>query len=283
MLSYQATAEELSRENSRTYWMSYNRTKKHKWNCHTAGFFSNSSRIIVFFEKEILSFSLINYCQWSCISSMIKADFRPVTMGAILSSEKRINAERIKRENLDHQLQKLQHSLHVTAVSHYIASEYYRRLDSKLQYASAFTGAIGSTTSVASKLGWKLMVSSSPRLAPVLVAVSTTSLLFTALVHLPQINNTPGNMYKAHFKSGIECQYLQKQVKFLRKTAVWDASVPWETLANQYSELLLEKKQVNTRIQSEYWSYRKALNEIENRKKEKKRKENEIRKDWCIH
>ena len=263
--------------------MSYNSNKKHKWNCHTVGFFPNISRIIVFFEKEILSFSLINYCQWSCISSMIKADFRPVTMGAILSSEKRINAERIKRENLDHQLQKLQHSLHVTAVSHYIASEYYRRLDSKLQYASAFTGAIGSTTSVASKLGWKLMVSSSPRLAPVLVAVSTTSLLFTALVHLPQINNTPGNMYKAHFKSGIECQYLQKQVKFLRKTAVWDASVPWETLANQYSELLLEKKRVNTRIQSEYWSYRKALNNIENRKKEKKRKENEIRKDWCIH
>ena len=210
---------------------------------------------------------------------MIKADFSPVTMGAILSSEKRINAERIKRENLDHQLQKLQHSLHVTAVSHYIASEYYRRLDSKLQYVTAFTGAIGSTTSVASKLGWKLMVSSSPRLAPMLVAVSTTSLLFTALVHLPQINNTPGNMYKAHFQSGIECQYLQKQVKFLRKTAVWDASVPWETLANQYTELLLEKKRVNTRIQSECWSYRKALNKIENRKKEKKRKENEIRKD----
>ena len=210
---------------------------------------------------------------------MIKEDFNPVTMGTILSSEKSINEERIKRENLDHQLQKMQRSLHVTAVSHYIASEYYRRLDSKLQYASAFTGAIGSTTSVASKLGWKLMVSSSPRLAPVLVAVSTTSLLFTALVHLPQIQNTPGNMYKAHFQSGLECQYLQKQVKFLRKTAVWDESVPWETLANQYSELLLEKKRVNTRIQSEHWSYRKALNKIENRKKEKRRTESEIRKD----
>lgn len=191
-------------------------------------------------------------------------------MGALFSSEKKENEDRMKRENLEYELQKMQHSLYVTATSHYIASEYYRNLDLKLQYASAFTGTLGSTASVASKLAWKMMSSSNPRLAPILVAISTTSLLFTAVVHLPQIQNSPGNLYQTHFKSGIECQYLLKQVKFVRKTEVWDSNVAWTTLASRYGTLLRNKKEVNARVQSEYWSYRLALKKIDNRKKEKK-------------
>ena len=192
-------------------------------------------------------------------------------MGIAFSSNTNVNAyeEQMKREKLEHELRKMQHSLHVTAFSHYIASEYYRNLDIKLQYASAFTGALGSTASVASKLSWKTMIASNPRLAPILVAISTTSLLFTAVVHVPQIQNSPANLYQAHFLSGIECQYLERQITFVAETEVWDSSVAWATLATRYSTLLKDKKEVNSRIQSEHWAYRAALAKIHNRAKEK--------------
>ena len=170
----------------------------------------------------------------------------------------------------------MQYSLHVTATSHYIASAYYRNLDIKLQYASAFTSASGSTASVASK--WKTMIASNPRLAPILVAISTTSLLFTAVVHVPQIQNSPANLYQAHFLSGIECQYLERQITFVAETEVWDSSVAWATLATRYSTLLKDKKEVNSRIQSEHWAYRAALVKIHNRAKEKQMQAEKERK-----
>ena len=201
------------------------------------------------------------------------------TMGSRFSSEKRAKEEKMKRENLYHELREMQYSLHVTATSHYIACEYYRNLDNKLQYASAVTGTLGSMSSVASKLAWKTMIAASPRLAPILVAISTTSLLFTAVVHVPQVKNSPANLYQAHFKSGIECQYLEKQVKFFTQTEVWDSSVAWTTLASRYGTLIKNKMEVNSRIQSEYWAYRAALRKIKNREKEKKMEKDSERKD----
>ena len=193
-------------------------------------------------------------------------------MGARMSSEKIAEEDRVKRQNLQNELRKMQNSLHVTSASHYISTEYYREWDIKLQYASLLTGILGSTASVASKLAWKMLVSNSPRLAPILVATSTTSLLFTALVNLPQIQNTPANLYQAHFRSGIECQYLERQVKFFTETEVWDSKVAWETLAAKYEKFLRDKKEINSKIKSENWAYRKALKKIEDREKEKQAK-----------
>ena len=189
-------------------------------------------------------------------------------MGAGFSSE-----DRMKRQKLEDELHNMQYSLHVTATSHYISSGYYRMWDTRLQYASLFTGTFGATTSVVTKLAWKMLTSNIPRLAPVLVATSTSSLLFTAIVNIPQIQNTPSNLYQAHFRSGIECQYLEKQVKFISETEVWDSRVAWETLAAKYEKLLRDKKEVNGRIQSEFWAYRKALKKIEERESEKKAKQ----------
>ena len=191
-------------------------------------------------------------------------------MGAAISSKRITEEDRIKRQNLQNELRKMQNSLHVTSTSHYISTEHYRNWDIRLQYASLFTGTIGAGASVASKLAWKMMVSNIPRLAPIVVAASTTSLLLTAIVNLPQIQNTPGNLYQAHFKSGIECQYLERQVKFFSETEVWDSKVAWETLAAKYEKLLRDKKEVNSRIQSEFWAYRKALKKIEEREREKR-------------
>lgn len=178
----------------------------------------------------------------------------------------------MKRQNLQNELRKMQNSLHVTSTSHYISTEHYRNWDVRLQYASLFTGTIGAGASVASKLAWKMMVSYIPRLAPIVVATSTTTLLLTAVVNLPQIQNTPGNLYQAHFSSGIECQYLEKQVQFFSETEVWDSKVAWETLAAKYEKFLRDKKEVNSKIKSENWAYRYALKKIENREKEKKAK-----------
>jgi len=69
------------------------------------------------------------------------------------------------------------------------------------------------------------MNAASLRLAPILVAIATTWLLFTAVVHAPQVKNSPANLYQAHFKSGVDCQYLEKQVRFFAETEVWDSSV----------------------------------------------------------
>ncbi|XP_078380157.1 uncharacterized protein LOC144663094 [Oculina patagonica] len=193
-------------------------------------------------------------------------------MGASVSSGKITEEDRVKRQNLQNELRKMQNSLHVTSASHYISTEHYREWDMRLQYASIFTGTLGTTASVASKLGWKMLVSKNPRLAPILVATSTTSLLFTALVNLPQIQNTPANLYQAHFRSGIECQYLERQVKFFTETEVWDSKVAWETLAAKYEKFLKDKKEVNSKIKSENWAYRKALKKIEDREREKQAK-----------
>ena len=178
----------------------------------------------------------------------------------------------MKRQNLQNELHKMQNSLHVTSTSHYISTEHYRNWDVRLQYASLFAGAIGAGGSVVSKLAWKMMVSNIPRLAPVVVAASTTSLLLTAIVNLPHIQNTPGNLYQAHFRSGIECNYLEKKVKFFSETEVWDSKVAWETLAAKYEKFLSDKKEVNSKIKSENWAYRKALKKIEERDREKKTK-----------
>ena len=177
--------------------------------------------------------------------------------------------DRVKRQNLQNELCKMQNSLHVTSASHYIATEHYRKWDLRLQYASLLTGALGATAGVASKLAWKMLVTSNPRLAPILAATCTTSLLFTALVNLPQIQKTPANLCQAHFRSGIECQYLERQVKFFTETEVWDSKIAWETLAAKYEKLLRDKKEINSRIQSEYWAYRGALKKIKDREREK--------------
>ena len=45
--------------------------------------------------------------------------------------------------------------------------------------------------------------------------------------------------------------------------------MPWTTLASRYENLLKEKKEVNSKIQSEGWAYRAALEKIEKRKDRK--------------
>ena len=194
-------------------------------------------------------------------------------MGASVTTQRMSDEDRLKRQNLQNELSKMQHSLRVTSAAHYLSSEHYRSLDTKLQYASVVLGSVGTAASVASKLAWKMMVSNSPRLAPIVVATSTTSVLFTAVVNIPNVQNSPANMHQAHFKSGIQCQYLEKRAKFVSEMEVWDTTISWRTLAAKYDALLKEKREVNSQMQSEYWAYRKALKNIEEKQKDKKRKE----------
>lgn len=178
----------------------------------------------------------------------------------------------MKRQNLQYELGKMQNSLRVTSTSHYISSEHYWNRNIRLQYTFLFTVAIASGGGVASKLAWKMMVSSIPRLAPILVSTCMTPFLLTAVVNLPLNQNAPGKLYEAHFRSGIECQYLEKKVKFFSETEVWDSKVAWETLAAKYEKFLSDKKEVNSKIKSENWAYREALKKLDDRDREKKAK-----------
>jgi len=184
--------------------------------------------------------------------------------------------DRMRRQNLEDELKKMQNSLKVTATSHYLSSRYYKNLDVKLQYASIITGALGTTGGVLSKLAWKLIVAKNPRFAPILATASATSLLFTVVVNIPHVPNSPGTLHQLHFRSGIECQYLEKQVQFFAKSDVWNSDMPWTTLASRYENLLKEKKEINGRVQTDEWAYRAALKKIENRENEKRQKEQEL-------
>ena len=187
-------------------------------------------------------------------------------MGSEISKE-----EKQKRKNLEHNLSKMQRSLHVTAHAHYVSSEYYRKWNVRLQYLSLVVGAGGATGGLASTFGWKMLVLHSPRLAPVVAAISATSAILSVTIHLlPKIQSMPANLYQMHFNSGIECQYLEKKVKFMSETEVWDSKIPWASLASKYETLLRDKKDVDSVIQTDYWAYRKALKLIEERDREKR-------------
>ena len=192
-------------------------------------------------------------------------------MGPSISPE-----ERKRRQNLEDELKKMEHSLRVTATAHYISSERYGGWDTNFQYLVYFTGTFGTTGAVLSTLSWKKMTERFPRLAPIFAAFSVTSFLFTVAVKRNQIPNSPATLHKLHFTSGIECQYLQRRVRFFAKTDVWNTSVPWTTLREKYENLLRKKKKVNSKIQSEGWAYRAALEKIEKRDKEKRQKEQEL-------
>ena len=183
-----------------------------------------------------------------------------------------------RRQNLDDELKKMQRSLKVTANAHYIASEYYRNVHVKLQYASLFAGPYGIVgAGFLSKLDWKMMVANSPRLARfILSATSAVSLLFTVAVNIPDFPNSPGSLHRLHFRSGIECQYLEKEVKFFAVSDVWSSDIAWATLDSRYKNFLKEKKEVNSRVQSLRWAYLQAVEKLDNRKKEKRRQEKEF-------
>ena len=196
-------------------------------------------------------------------------------MGSGISKEQKQKAEKEeeerKRKNLEHNLNKMQRSLYVTAHAHYVSSEYYRKWNIRLQYMSLVVGTGGATGGLASTFGWNMLVTHRPRLAPLVAAISATSAILSIAVHLlPQIQSMPANLYQMHFNSGIECQYLEKKVKFMSATEVWDFKVPWASLASKYETLLKEKKDVNSVIQTDYWAYRKALKLIEERDREKR-------------
>ena len=100
------------------------------------------------------------------------------------------------------------------------------------QYASAVTGAIGSLTSVASKLGWKIMVwyqvvlASHPVYGCCLYDFAAFYSRDPSATNSKKVSkNARQIFYRAHFLSGIECHHLY---------TVWDSSTSWETLARQY-------------------------------------------------
>ena len=168
----------------------------------------------------------------------------------------------------------MQHSLRVTSAAHYISSEYYRNCAMKLQCASVIIGALGATGSVSSGLAWKMQVLYSPRVAPIFFATSATSFFLAVLVplstNIERFQSMPANLHQMHFRSGIECQYLEKQAKFISETEVWDSKIEWASLSAKYKGLLRDKKEVNRKIQTDYSAYREALKQIENREREKR-------------
>ena len=188
--------------------------------------------------------------------------------------------ERKRRQNLEELLHKMKYSLNVTASTHYLAAAHYRQVDTYLQYASYITGVLGTSGSVGSGLAWKILATKSPRLSAIFIAsASFTALLFTVAVNVRQfpIPNLPSTLQQLNFKAGVECQYLERKVQLFAESDVWNSSIAWDTLASRYENLLKEKKEINSRIQTEEWAHRKAVEKRKKRKKEMRQEKKELR------
>ena len=188
--------------------------------------------------------------------------------------------ERKRRQNLEELLHKMKYSLNVTASTHYLAAAHYRQVDTYLQYASYITGVLGTSGSVGSRLAWNVLATKSPRLSAIFIAsASVTALLFTVAVNVRQfpIPKLPSTLQQLNFKAGVECQYLERKVQLFAESDVWNSSIAWDTLASRYENLLKEKKEINSRIQTEEWAHRKALEKRKKRKKEMRQEKKELR------
>ena len=201
-------------------------------------------------------------------------------MGSIISSQNRDHDKR-KRTKLEEELRDMEHRLRVTATSHYQSAEYYKKLNDKVQCLSWIAGTLGTSGGVISKLAWESIVKRLPRGGPVLAAVSFTSVLFTVFVRMPNVPYLPDTLHTEHFRAGIECQHLNRRVKFMADTKVWDLEISWGELAADYIKLLADKKEVNSRIQTEEWAYFKALEKIKERNKLKRERTLFINRGPC--
>ena len=201
-------------------------------------------------------------------------------MGSWISNQGGMSEEeRKRRQNLEELLHKMKYSLNVTASTHYLAAAHYRQVDTYLQYASYITGVLGTSGSVGSGLAWKILATKSPRLSAIFIAsASFTALLFTVAVNVRQfpILNLPSTLQQLNFKAGVECQYLERKVQLFAESDVWNSSIAWDTLASRYENLLKEKKEINSRIQTEEWAHRKALEKRKKRKKEMRQEKKEL-------
>ena len=194
-------------------------------------------------------------------------------MGSWISNQGGMSEEeRKRRQNLEELLHKMKYSLNVTASTHYVAAAHYRQVDTYLQYASYITGVLGTSGSVGSRLAWNVLATKNSRLSAIFISsASVTALLFTVAVNIRQlpVPNLPSTLQQLNFKAGVECQYLEGKVQLFAETDVWNSSVAWDTLASRYENLLKEKKEVNSRIQTEEWAWHKALEKCKKKKKER--------------
>ena len=174
-----------------------------------------------------------------------------------------------RRQQLEEELTKMGDSLKVKSKAHYISSEFYGQWDIRLQYASYITGILGASGTVFSTLAWKRIAQNYPRLGPVAAATAATMNLSAILVNITTLPYSPAALHQIHFKAGIECQYLQRQVRFFAKTDVWNMDIPWTTLASRYENLLKERREAHSLVLSQDWAYQEALKKIEKTKKMK--------------
>ena len=196
-------------------------------------------------------------------------------MGCWISNQGGMSEEeRKRRQNLEKLLDDMKYNLNVTASTHYEAAAHYRQVDTYLQYASYITGVLGTSGSVGSRLAlaWNVLATKNSRLSAIFISsASVTALLFTVAVNIRQlpVPNLPSTLQQLNFKAGVECQYLEGKVQLFAETDVWNSSVAWDTLASRYENLLKEKKEINSRIQTEEWAWHKALEKCKKKKKER--------------
>ena len=184
-----------------------------------------------------------------------------------------------RRKKLEEELTKMEDSLKVKSKGHYISAEYYSQWDIRLQYASYITGMLGASGGFFSTLAWKTISQNYPCLGPVAATTAGTMSLVAMLVNIHDLPYSPAALHQIHFKAGIECQSLQREVRFFAKTDVWNMDIPWTKLASKYEDLLEKRRKAHSLVLSQDWAYQEALKRIEEKKKMKMKKLQEDNED----
>ena len=196
-------------------------------------------------------------------------------MGSLSSKPEISEHEKMMREKLGDQLDKMQYRLAVTAKAHYKSTERYKNTNNILQKLSSVTGILGSIGPVYIPLTWKSIGVKYPLRTSIMASLSFASFVFTVAVKTKF--HSAATLHQLHFHAGNDCRYLQRKVEFFAETDLWNPKVPWATLATNYLNLLEAQKAVNSHIQTEEWAYRAALDKIEKKKNDRKKGRSRLR------
>lgn len=168
-----------------------------------------------------------------------------------------------ERKRLDEKLERMENNVRITYKSHFVSSEYYRKLAQGLDILTT----IVLPTSAA---GLAVSVNTSKRIG---VGLSVIGLVFGGFQKFDTSSNYhPAKFEAKHFDAGIGLQSFHNEVMVYRQLRMKDKSLTAKEFMNECRELIQKKEHWDKIIQSDTWAYIRAKNRDDHFKSKWKKK-----------
>ena len=156
-----------------------------------------------------------------------------------------------ERNRLDEKLERMENNVRITYKSHFVSSEYYRKLAQGLDILTT----IVLPTSAA---GLAVSFNTSKRIG---VALSVIGLVFGGFQKF-DTNSIyhPAKIQAKHFDAGIGLQSFHSEVMMYRQLRLKDKSLTAREFTKEFRELIDKKERCDKIIQTETWAYVNARN-----------------------